>query len=124
MNSLVRFIMWARKQFRPRRSRPIGFAPIVLERLEERCITAVVAGMEWSSAFGPGRVLWTADSRTALMSGAGEANGGTESFLFTVADAHTAGRGAVARPHLAPLPLAEGFASVGRHGDSTRHLDA
>jgi RNA polymerase sigma factor (sigma-70 family) len=86
--------------------------------LEERCVTAVVAGMEWAGALGPGSASWAAEGRTALVSEAGGANGAAESLLLVVGKAH------VARSHLAPLPLAERFASFGRHEDSTRHLDA
>ncbi len=124
MKPFVRFITWARKQFRPRRPRPIRFAPIVLERLEERYITSVVAGMEGTGAFGPGSASWALDGRTALISGTGEANRGTEPLLFPVSEAHTAGQGPGARFYLAPLPLADGVARSGSHEDSTQHLDA
>lgn len=124
MESFVRFILWARKQLRPQSSRPGRFAPIVLERLEERCITAVVAGREWAGAFSPGSAFGATAGRTAPMSGAGEAIRETESLPFTVSDAHAGGRGPAAQSSLAPLPRADGFASFRPHDDSIAHLDA
>jgi RNA polymerase sigma factor (sigma-70 family) len=85
---------------------------------------AVVAGMEWKVAFSPGSASWAAHGGTALMSGVGEANGGTEALFLRVPEAHTAVQGLVAQSYLAPSLLTEGFGSPDRHPDSTRHLDA
>ena len=65
-----------RRYFRARRSpRPSRNVPVVLERLEERCVTTVLSGLEAASSFRPGRPAWAAEKTAAIPeSGASEAN--------------------------------------------------
>jgi hypothetical protein len=124
MKPFVRLMTWARKQFGSRQSRPVRCASIVLERLEERCVTAVVAGVEWPSALGTGSASWTAAGRTALMSGASEANRPTGFLPAMVPPISIAGRDPASQFHPASVPAAESFPGSAPHSDSIRRLDA
>jgi len=65
-----------RRLFRARQSpRPARQVSVVLERLEERCVTTVLAGMEGVVSFGPKPPAWAAGKTAATPdSGASPAN--------------------------------------------------
>src|SRR5262245_22798779 len=83
----ARVLGWIRGCCRARRSpRPPRFAPMVLERLEERYVMAALAGVAGPGPYSTAPTAWFTEKKAAILeSGADQGDGATDTDLvFTL----------------------------------------